>query len=566
MNRLHNNILRFFTSFRMTVFAISRKSHSGLIFIILFSITNGIAQSNQYNYNMLSIGNSYRIHPGDVTQTEVFIVKSPVDEDVLFSSCNTLTFVPFFISEGIYVSDNGGTTWHGNDSCTGSPVLFHGGDPGITIDKDGRFIITRLGRSPFVGLYSHYSTDNGQTWSTQNVISTDDLERAAVTTDAITSGTYYGRTYAAWVKFATPFPLMVSYTDDGAESWSIPKQINSPNNRSAGGDIDVGSEGSVFLCWAGVTESSPFKEIYVGVASSSDGGATWWVTENAFEVNGITGLLPNKGNIRVNGLPGIAVDKSGGERDGWIYIVTGQKNLAPAGSDADIILNRSTDGGVTWSPAIRVNQDDVNNGKTQYFPTVHVDKFGAVDIIFYDDRNTTNDSTGVYLARSTDGGDSWKEYEISDHNYKPTPIGGLGQGYQGDNIDITSTQSKLWPVWMDNSTGTYQIWTVPIDFSSLDGIAEEGINQFSIDLKQNFPNPFNTTTTIGYHLPAYGFVSLKVMDALGNELTTLVNESQLPGYHEVDFVPDESLIKSGIFFYRLEAGGIVETKSMLLMP
>ena len=334
---------------------------------------------------------------------------------------------------------------------------------------------------------------------------------------------------------------------------------------AAGGDIDVGPDSKLNLCWAGVTESSPFKEIYVGVASSSDGGATWWVTENAFEVNGITGLLPNKGNIRVNGLPGIAVDKSGGERDGWIYIVTGQKNLAPAGSDPDIILNRSTDSGVTWSSAIRVNQDDLNNGKTQYFPTVHVDKFGAVDIIFYDDRNTTNDSTGVFLARSTDGGDSWKEYEISDHNYKPTPIGGLGQGYQGDNIDITSTQSKLWPVWMDNSTGTYQIWTVPIDFSSLDGIEEEGNNQFSIDLKQNFPNPFITTTTIGYHLPAYGFVSLKVMDALGNELTTLVNELQLPGYHEVDFVPDESLIKSGIFFYRLETGGITETKSMMLM-
>ena len=524
-----------------------------------------MAQSNQYNYNMLSIGNNYRIHPSDVTQTEVFIVKSPVDENILFTSCNTLTFVPFFISEGIYVSEDGGDSWQGNDSCTGSPVLFHGGDPGIAIDKDGRFIITRLGRSPFVGLYSHYSTDNGQTWSAQNVISTDDLERAAVTTDAITSSTYYGRTYAAWVKFATPFPLMVSYTDDGAESWSIPKQINSPNNRSAGGDIDVGPNGSVFLCWAGVTESSPFKEIYVGVASSSDGGATWSVTENAFEVNGITGLLPNKGNIRVNGLPGIAVDKSGGERDGWIYIVTGQKNLAPAGSDPDIILNRSTDGGVTWSPAIRVNQDDLNNGKTQYFPTVHVDKFGAVDIIFYDDRNTTIDSTGVFLARSTDGGDSWKEYEISDHNYKPTPIGGLGQGYQGDNIDITSTQSKLWPVWMDNSSGTYQIWTVPIDFSSLDGIEEEGNNQFSIDLKQNFPNPFNTTTTIGYHLPAYGFVSLKVMDAMGNELTTLVNESQLPGYHEINFVPDESLIKSGVLFYRLEANGIIETKSMMLM-
>lgn len=570
MNWLITNILRFFTSIAIgvgiTVTSGFYKSQHVSIFttILLFSLSSLIAQTNQNN-NILSISDNYRLYPSDVTQTEVFIVKSPVDDNVLFSSCNTLTFIPFFVSEGIFVSEDGGASWEGNDTCTGEPILFHGGDPGIAIDKDGRFIITRLGRSPFVGLYSHYSTDNGQTWSAQSVISNDDLERASVTTDAISSSTNYGRTYAAWVKFASPFPMMVSHTDDGATSWSTPQQINSPANRSAGGDITVGPDGSTFLCWAGVTEISPFKEIYVGFASSADGGSNWSVTENAFEVNGITGLLSDKGNIRVNGLPGIAVDNSGGERNGWIYIVTGQKDLAPAGSDPDIILNRSTDGGVTWSSAIRVNQDALNNGKTQYFPTVHVDRFGAVDIIFYDDRNTTSDSTGVLLARSLDGGDTWKEFEISDHNYKPTPIGGLGQGYQGDNIDITSTQSKLWPVWMDNSTGNYQIWTAPIDFSSLDGIEEEANNSFSIELKQNFPNPFKTITTIGYNVPDNGLVSLKVFNAMGAEIAILVNEKQLSGYHEVIYVPDRSLTENGIFLYRLEANGMIETKSMILL-
>lgn len=532
------------------------------IFLMLLSVNNIVAQSNQYDNNELTIGENYRIHPSHFTQTEVFIVKSPIDENVLFSSCNTLTFIPFFVSEGVYVTENGGDTWQGNDTCTGNPILFHGGDPGIAIDKNGRFIITRLGRSPFVGLYSHYSLDNGTTWSGQSVISTDDLERAAVISDANTSSIYYGRTYATWVKFATPFPMMVSYTDDGAETWSTPQQINSPNNRCAGGDIDVGLNGVLALCWAGVTESSPFKEIYVGFASSSNGGTIWAVTENAFDINGITGLLPNKGNIRVNGLPGIAVDNSGGERNGWIYIVTGQKDRLPAGSDPDIILNRSTDGGVTWSGAIRVNQDALNNGKTQYFPTVHVDKFGAVDIIFYDDRHTTDDSTGVTLARSTDGGDTWKEFEISDHNFKPTPIGGLGQGYQGDNIDITSTSTKLWPVWMGNSTGIYQIWTTPVKFSSVDGIAVESHSEF--ELEQNFPNPFSTSTTIGYYVPYYSFVSLRVVDAIGNEILELVNEYKLPGHYEVIYHPAETLSKSGVYFYRLEAGSKTKTRGMIL--
>ncbi len=539
------------------------KNLTTLLFILLVSITNIISQNNKHHYNMLNIGENYRIYPSDVTQTEVFIIKSPIDENVLFSSCNTLTFIPFFISEGIFVSENGGNTWYGNDTCTGNPMLFHGGDPGIAIDKDGRFIITRLGRSPFVGLFSHYSLDNGNTWSGQSVISTDDLERAAVTSDAVTSSNYYGRTYATWVKFATPFPMMVSYTDDGAVTWSDPLQINSPSNRSAGGDIDIDPVGNVVLCWAGVTEFSPFKEIYVGFASSHDGGANWNVTENAFDINGITGILPNKGNIRVNGLPCIAVDNSGGERNGWIYIVTGQKDKLPAGSDPDIIVNRSTDGGVTWSNAIRVNQDALNNGKTQYFPTVHVDKFGGVDIIFYDDRNTTTDSTGVFLARSTDGGDSWKEFEISDHNFKPVPIGGLGQGYQGDNIDITSTTTELWPVWMGNSTGIYQIWTVPIKFSSIDAIDEDADSH--IKLEQNFPNPFRSSTTINYYVHTYSFVSLKVVDFMGNEIEVLVNEQQLPGNHEVTFTPGASTIKNGVLFYHLKTGDINETKFMILM-
>ncbi|MHA2099121.1 MAG: hypothetical protein ACW99A_10565 [Candidatus Kariarchaeaceae archaeon] len=295
------------------------------------------------------MGENYRIHPSNVTQTEVFIVKNPIDQNILFSSSNTLTFSPFFVSEGIYVTSNRGNAWQGNDTCTGEPIIFHGGDPGITIDKNGTFIITRLSRTPFLGLYSHYSTDNGQTWSLQTPISTDDLERALVTTNVITTSASYGRTFAAWIKFALPFPVMLAYTDDAAQSWSTPQQINNPSQRSAGGDITIGTNGEVYVCWASVTDVSPFREILVGFAFSSNGGANWNVTDNAFEVNGITGLLTNKDNIRVNGLPSIAVDNSGGPRHGWIYIVTGQKDLPPAGSDPDIILNRSADGGLTWS-------------------------------------------------------------------------------------------------------------------------------------------------------------------------------------------------------------------------
>jgi hypothetical protein len=538
-----------------------------LLLILLLALAKVSAQHNLMDDSPLKIGKNYRIYPSHVAQTEVFFVKSPLDQNVLFAGCNTINFIPFFISEGIYSTTDGGNSWQGNDTCTGEPIAFHGGDPGITIDKDGTFIITRLGRSPFVGLYSHYSYDHGRTWSPQKMISTDDLERAALATDANVQSGFYGRTYAAYVKFASPFPVMFASTDNGAQTWSSPKQVNSPSSRSAGGDLAMGPNGKVYLCWAGVSDNSPFKEILVGFATSSNGGGDWQVTENAFSVNGITGILPNKNNIRVNGLPSIAVDTTNGPRRGWVYIITGQKDMLPAGTDPDIILYRSADAGLTWSEGIRVNQDALNNGKTQYFPNIHIDKFGAVNVIFYDDRTTTTDSTGVFLARSLDGGEHWKEYEISDHHFKPAPIGGLGQGYQGDIIDLTSTDSRIWTVWMDNSTGTYQVWTVPIDFSSMEGTDENPNRPQGQMLYTNYPNPFHSATTIGYRVPVAGNVSLKVFDILGIQVAEPVNEFKMPGYYETTFSTAGSLkyppAGESVFFYRLTLNDRVETRKMI---
>jgi hypothetical protein len=539
------------------------------LFLIILADFSELAAQTGSSHPMLKVGNNFRIHPGSVTQTETFIAKSPVDQNTFFVTCNILTFIPFFISEGIYVTSDAGESWSGNDTCTGYPIGYHGGDPGLTIDKNGTFILTRLGRSPFVGLYSHFSTDQGQSWSTQKSISTDDLERASLTTDAIPASSHFGRSYAVWVPFASPFPLMFSYTDDGAQHWSTQSQINHPTIRSAGGDCTIGPNGTIYTCWAGVTDFSPFKEILVGFASSTDGGGNWEIIENAFAINGISGVLANKNNIRVNSLPSIATDTTNGPRRGWIYIVSGQKDLAPAGTDPDIVLNRSHDGGLTWSAGIRVNQDALNNGKTQYFPAIHVDKYGGIDILFYDDRNTTNDSAGVFLARSLDGGDTWAEFEISDHHFKPAPIGGLGQGYQGDNIDISSTDSKLIPVWMDNSSGLYQLWSTPVRFTDINGIGDPVHKQGNLVLEQNHPNPFQFNTRIGYQLSETGLVSVKVFDVFGNEVADLVNEIKGAGNYEVNFDLSEQKIdhslKSHIYFYCLKVNGFSQTRKMILL-
>ncbi len=511
-----------------------------------------------------SAGVNVRIHPGPVTQTEPFIVRHPLNDSILFIAANTINLNTGFISEGIYGSSDRGVTWYGSDTCAGAPIQFHRGDPGIAINKDGVFIITRLGFSP--GLYAHYSTDRGLSWSPQKQIASNDQDRADVATDSDPASPYFGTTYAAWVKFAPPYPVMLSSTSDGGINWSVPVQVNTPPQRCQGADIEVGPGGLLYVSWAGVGSVSPFAEDYAGFARSTDGGATWEVTENAFDVNGIQGTLPQKANIRVNGLPRLAVDESGGGYQGMLYIVTTEKNLAPAGGDPDIVLRSSSDSGRTWSAGIRVNQDSPNNGKIQYFPAVHVDEFGGVNILYYSDETTTSDSAAVFLARSVDGGTSWEAGEIGDHRFLPQPIGGLGAGYQGDNISLTSTGDTLRPVWTDNSSGIYQLWTcnVALPFHP-NPVDEPAPLPSGYALKQNYPNPFNPSTVIRFTLPRAEEVTLSVYDLSGKKVATLVSGRLPAGEHSAIFSTEGGLMGSGIYFCVMETPSAQESRKMLYL-
>jgi len=89
----------------------------------------------------------------------------------------------------------------------------------------------------------------------------------------------------------------------------------------------------------------------------------------------------------------------------------------------------------------------------------------------------------------------------------------------------------------------------------------------SFMLAQNYPNPFNPSTTIEYQIPKNEFVTLKVYDILGREITTLVNRDKNAGIHSVEFNIDNLSAKltSGIYFYTLKAGSFYQTKKLVLM-
>jgi hypothetical protein len=82
-------------------------------------------------------------------------------------------------------------------------------------------------------------------------------------------------------------------------------------------------------------------------------------------------------------------------------------------------------------------------------------------------------------------------------------------------------------------------------------------------LQQNFPNPFNPTTTIRYGLPHQSHVTMTVHNTLGQQVVTLVGGEVDPGYHEVRF--DGAGLTSGVYFYRIQADGFVQTKKLLVI-
>ena len=82
-------------------------------------------------------------------------------------------------------------------------------------------------------------------------------------------------------------------------------------------------------------------------------------------------------------------------------------------------------------------------------------------------------------------------------------------------------------------------------------------------LEQNYPNPFNPTTTISFSLQSKSYVSLKIFDALGREVSTLVSKELSAGTYSQQWIPGN--IPSGVYFYRLQTGLFTETKRLVLL-
>ncbi len=120
----------------------------------------------------------------------------------------------------------------------------------------------------------------------------------------------------------------------------------------------------------------------------------------------------------------------------------------------------------------------------------------------------------------------------------------------------TNADNSEWIVYDKDTFDYLGSHTGPSDVENYDMVTK-------FELSQNYPNPFNPTTTIKFSIPNEKFVSLKVYDMLGREVSTLVNEVKFAGNYSVQF--DAANLPSGIYFYTLHAGTYTATKKMILM-
>ena len=368
--------------------------------------------------------------------------------------------------QGYYYTTNGGSNWNGGDLLPGSVLISS--DPSVAFDITGKLHFNYFD----VVMVSDKSTNGGANWLGRVLVpSSGDFDKSHNTVDVNPSSPYSDRIYVAWTDFSlTSPPIVLSYSQNGGVSYSSYKQIGQPvsGHYEQGCNLQVGPNSEVYCVWAAPFKTSPFTEDFLGFTKSNNGGANWSTPVNIIDINGIRGRILST-EIRTNSFPSMAVDRSGGPRNGYVYITWAQRSLAPAGSDADICFSYSSNSGTSWSTPVRVNDDALNNGKQQFFPWMTVDQTnGNIFIAFFDTRDVSStDSCDTYMAVSPDGGSTFINLKVSDHAQRPAPLYGYASGYYGDYIGIAAHNNKVWPFWMDNRNGPAQVYSAKISIGPI---------------------------------------------------------------------------------------------------
>jgi len=227
------------------------------------------------------------------------------------------------------------------------------------------------------------------------------------------------------------------------------------------------------------------------------------------------------------------------------YFIGGGNGLLGSG-----YVSQSIDSGKTWTSLY--GGTGVNS---EYFTR----SLGYFDL-WYDDGNITTTATVLYNSST---------------NSKVLFENGGGIGALYDNGTYIFFDRGSLPIdqghWLFTTTDSRHVWILTDSgsvFQRTDLLTNVSLLKlpslpFQFSLEQNFPNPFNPTTTIRYTIPSNDFITLRIFDILGNSVAILTNCQQNAGTYSVQF--DASHLTSGIYFCRLESARYRDIKKLVLL-
>jgi photosystem II stability/assembly factor-like uncharacterized protein len=461
------------------------------------------------------------------------------------------------------------------------------------------YSITAIGSTLFAatsydGVYK--STDNGLNWSAANIGMGPKDVRAITATNSSTliAGTNYVGMYrstdmgALWNKSMAGFPAGISIlcllesdasiyagtrdgvfrTDDNGDTWT---KMGGTNDTTMYSDIWSMCE------FEGVIYASMQLYFDATIYKSTDNGATWTrcgETGLPPDLSFIKGLVASGDNIIAGTDEGIYFSSDRGTS--WhptnvinqnIPSLAASGNFVYAAAPSGFGVLRSSDNGVNWIVALQSTVD--------YVDVAAIDNYAFAGSFFGGARYSSNNGStwsasnglpsdasvfalgpvaeGMILA-GTDLAPSWIYASFDNGGFYSPYSEGLAERASVEAFAVNDT-------FMFAGTDDHGVWR-RLRPGIMSVQTQLDLPQ-TFHLAQNYPNPFNPSTTIHYSIPTDGFVKLSVFNALGEKVSTLVNEFKSAGNYEIKF--DAKNLRSGIYFYRIEAGKFNNTKKMILL-